>query len=408
MIEIMFSEGAAGSMKAAKSLKNTVGSSTSVIFWRSDGSVPTPEELAQKQARVEEECRKKRENAVPVEGNSNDVAWFPLSLSLGDISEPFSDERAVFLQSGVLMAGADFANIGRELMDTARASLEKLRAAAGPVRIWYSRNPDELCGFCHILTCLPKDADVRVVELPEYEVIGNELRAYSGWGEIEPTDLGRFQALERPLPATERRYFTGLWRELQRENGSIRAVINGKLCTVGEDFYDPFILRELEQEPEEPERFHEGRLIGRILGKYPLGLSDSLVALRIEELISRGMLVPVTAPAEGCPIYHRYLKRVKKGNKVEPDDWRLLSIDDDLKLKYKEINPTNGEELGLHAPELTHCAFCWTQVEHTRHQHWFVPTDLSCCICEKCHYDFRELFHWRELDGWDIEWKEET
>lgn len=403
MIEIMFSESAACSMQMVKSLNNIVSSSTSVVFRKSDGGIPTPEELELEQARVEEEHRKKHENAVPVEGNSKDVACIPLNLSIGDISEPFSDERVEFLQSMVLIAGEDFTGIGRELMETARKSREKILNTSGSVRIWTSHNPDELCGFCHILTCLPENADIRVVELPDHEVLQNEIRSYSGWGEIEPTDLGRFQTLERSLSATERRYFAGLWRELQRENGKLRAVVNSRLCTVGEDFYDHFILRELEMETEQ---LHEGRLIGRILGKYLLGLSDSLVALRIEELIFRGMLVPVTAPAEGCPIYHRYLKQVKRGGKVEPDDWRLLSVDDGL--KCKELNPTDCEELGLHAPYLTHCAFCWIQVEHTRHPFWYIPTDLSCCICEKCYHDFRELFQWRELDGWDMEWKEEA
>ena len=399
MIEILFSEGAAGSMQLAKSVKNIVGSSTSVFIRKEDGTEPTPGELARKSARVEEEYRKKQENAVPIEGISKDVVWFPLNLSMGDISDPFSDARAEYLQSLVMIKGDRLAHVGRELMETARRSLARVRAAAEPVRLWTSRNPDESCGFCHVLTLLPESADIRVVELPQYEVSGRELRSYSAWAEVDPMELGRFQALERPLTDNERRYFAGIWRALQRENGPLRTVVNGALCTVGADFYDCFILRELEQEPE---RFHEGRLIGRILGKYPLGLSDSLVALRIEDFISRGMLMPATTAGEGCPIYHRYLKRVIKGEPIAPDDWRLLSVDDSL--KKKEINPTDGEEIGLHAPYLDHCAFCWTQVEHTRHQIWYVPTDLSDCICEKCYRDFKEMFQWRELDGWDIEW----
>ena len=307
MIEILFSEGAAGSMQLAKSIKNIVGSSTSVFIRKEAGSAPTPEELAREQARVEEEYRKKQENAVPMEGNSKEVAWFPLNLSMGDISEPFSEKRAAYLQSLVMIPGPELAGVGRELMDSAERSLEKLRNSDGPLRIWYSQNPDEFCGFCHILTVLPKDADIRVVELPVYEVLGKELRCYSSWAEAEPAELGRFQSRERVLTESERRYFAGIWRELQQENGSLRAVVNGTLCTVGEDFYDGFILRELRQEPE---TFHEGRLIGRILGKYPFGLSDSLVALRLEEFISRGMLVPVAAPAEGCPVYHRYLNKI--------------------------------------------------------------------------------------------------
>ncbi len=405
MIEVLFTESAAGSMQYAKSAKNIIGSAFGIVYTTDDGREPTPEELAKEQTRVEEEHRKKLKNAVPMEGTARDVACFPLGLSMGSISDPLSDERADFIQSTVLISGPNFSDIGKTEVDTARESLKKVLAAIDdgePVRIWTSRNPDELCGFCHFLTLLPKNADIRVVELPEYEVRENELLTYSGWGEVDALEMGAFQRLERPLTDNERRYFAGLWRELVRENGPLRAVVNGRLCTVGEDFYDSFILRELEQEPE---RFHEGRLIGRILGRYQLGIGDSLIALRLEEYISRGMLVPVTTAGAECPTYHRYLKKVKKGNRIDPDDWRLLSVDDEL--KKKEINPTDGEEIGLHAPYLNHCAFCWTQVDHTRHQYWFVPTDLSCCICEKCYHDFKELFQWRELDGWDIEWNVE-
>lgn len=306
MIEILFSESAAGSMKLAKGIKNIVGSSIGIIITKEDGSEPTAEEIALEQAKVEEEYRRKKENAIPVEGSPRDVVCFPLNLSMGDVSAPFSDARAEYLQSTVLIGGPNFSEIGAELMATASKGLERIQTASEPVRIWTSHNPDEFCGFCHILTVLPKDADVRVVELPGYEERGNEIRSYCSWGEVDPYELGRFQALERPLSAGERRYFTGLWREISRENGPLRALVNGQLCTVDADFYDCFLHRELEKQPEE---FHEGRLIGEILSRYPLGLSDSLIALRIEELITKGHLTPITEPAEDRPIYHRYLRK---------------------------------------------------------------------------------------------------
>ena len=306
MIEILFTESAAGSMKMAKGIKNIVDSSTAVLILDDDGSEPTAEELEREQAKVEEEYRTKRENAIAVEGTARDVVCFPLNLSMGDISEPFSDERAEYLQSTVLIGGPNFAEIGAELMATARRSLERVQTAAGPVRIWTSRNPDEACGFCHILTCLPADADIRVVELPQMEVLEGETRAYTGWGEISPYELGRFQELERPLTEAERRSYTALWRELQSENGPLRAVVAGKLGTVGADHYDWIIEREL---PRQPEEFHEGRLIGEILDKYPFGLTDSLLALRMEEFISRGKLIPISEPMEDRPIYHRFLRK---------------------------------------------------------------------------------------------------
>ena len=304
MIEILFTESAAGSMKMAKGIKNIAGSSTALLILNDDGSEPTVEELEREREKVEEECRRKRENAVAVEGTARDVVCFPLNLSMGDISKPFSDERAEYLQSTVLIGGPNFAEIGAELMATARRSLTRVQTAAEPVRIWTSRSPDEACGFCHMLTCLPADADIRVVELPQMEVLDGEMRTYTGWGEISPYDLGRFQELERPLTEAERRSYTALWRELQSENGLLRAVVNGRLVSVGADFYDGIILREIKRQPE---RFHEGRLIGEILGRYQLGLGDSLIALRIEEFISRGMLIPATEPEDDRPIYHRFL-----------------------------------------------------------------------------------------------------
>lgn len=87
---------------------------------------------------------------------------------------------------------------------------------------------------------------------------------------------------------------------------------------------------------------------------------------------------------------------------IETDDWRLLNDVDYLQEEY--LNPTNGEEIVLHAPDLKTCIFCWDQVRNDRHQWWFLPEDLSCCICETCFQDFKEMFRWKKLDGWDLDW----
>ena len=87
---------------------------------------------------------------------------------------------------------------------------------------------------------------------------------------------------------------------------------------------------------------------------------------------------------------------------TEKDDWRLLN--DVERLKNKEINPTDGEEIVKHAPYLKKCIFCWDEVQDNPHLWWFIPTDMSCCICEECFNDFKDMFHWRKLDGWDIDW----
>ena len=87
---------------------------------------------------------------------------------------------------------------------------------------------------------------------------------------------------------------------------------------------------------------------------------------------------------------------------IEKDDWRLLNDVEYLKNKY--INPTDGEELTKYANHLKKCIFCLDKVKDSLHQGWFIPEDLSCCICEKCYNDFNTFFNWKQLDGWDIDW----
>ncbi len=74
-------------------------------------------------------------------------------------------------------------------------------------------------------------------------------------------------------------------------------MLNGQLVSLPEDVYDSFIFREIEAEPEV---FREAEVIGRVLGKYQLGLGTdgSPPALG---MIRAGMLEPVTQPEQGIP-----------------------------------------------------------------------------------------------------------
>ncbi|MEG2013991.1 MAG: DUF3658 domain-containing protein, partial [Anaerovoracaceae bacterium] len=96
------------------------------------------------------------------------------------------------------------------------------------------------------------------------------------------------------------------WAALQAENAPLRAVLNGKLVSVSENMYDSFILREIEVEDDE---FQEANLIGRVLGKYQLGIGDAWIAGRIEKMIGDGNLAVVSASAKDSPSYHRKLKK---------------------------------------------------------------------------------------------------
>ena len=96
------------------------------------------------------------------------------------------------------------------------------------------------------------------------------------------------------------------WEQLKRENATLRAVVNRQLVSVPDTFYDAFILRELEAQEDE---FMEAMLIGKVLGKYSLGISDGLIALRIEQFIKEGKLEVITNAKPQDPSYHRMLRK---------------------------------------------------------------------------------------------------
>ena len=116
-------------------------------------------------------------------------------------------------------------------------------------------------------------------------------------------DAGKFQ---RPLLPAFIISCASHWQTHKVENSPLRTVLNGCLISVSEIFYDDIIRREIEIESE---AFHEAVIIGRILGKYQLGISDTLVASRIDAMIQAGALEVNSEVAKDMPAYHRMLKK---------------------------------------------------------------------------------------------------
>jgi hypothetical protein len=111
--------------------------------------------------------------------------------------------------------------------------------------------------------------------------------------------------LERELPAAEKRLHSDLWKALKAENAPLRAVVNGKLISVPEDFYDHLIIKHI---PEG--EFVMARLIGTVLGKYSLGVSDGWYALRVKKMIADRKLEIVRAEKADHP-YGNVLRKAR-------------------------------------------------------------------------------------------------
>lgn len=318
MIEIVFGDSACGSLKTAQHYGGGEysGGAISIIVGNADGSKPTKAEIKAAKRKAEKELRLEWERAVPMGGSSADVFGLSLSLSIGDISENQPGIKRMqalerlysIYPEGV---GNEAVREESERVDKALKTVGERAKAGEALRIWYSSQPDELCGFYWFMDQLEQwgadNGKVFAVKLPEWEADGEEniVRKIS-WGEVSAGEWHRYASLQEPVSLAFRKSCAAYWKEIQKENSSLRAVLNGQLVSVPEDLYDDFIWREIELESGE---FKEGMVIGHVLGKYRLGIGDCWIALRIEEMLRVGSIEVVRENGSDGMIYGRTLKK---------------------------------------------------------------------------------------------------
>lgn len=314
MVEIVFSRSAGGSLKQARHygegpFQGVVGA----VFYKG-GSKPTKKKRREAQERARRLAREEWDAAVPMGEALGEVFPLPLALSVGPLStDLFGPERVNTLAS-LRAESPPPVEAAAEMLKQAEQSFDAVmeRAGAGEeVRIWRDGLPDDQCAFCWLLSRLSQlenRGKIWLLDLPPYttRTDGVVIQHWS-WGEVGPGEWAGFLPLQREVPDNLCRAMVHEWAMLQEENAPLRAVVNGQLCGVGEDFYDPFILRELAAQPQE---FHQAAFIGNILRKYRLGISDGWITLRMEKWIQQGLLEAVTEPGRKDPvIYRRYLRK---------------------------------------------------------------------------------------------------
>ncbi len=320
MIEIVFGESASGSLKVAQGYGKGKyrGGAVSVFIRNTDGTKPTEEEIQAARLQAEEEARRDWEDAVPLESKRDDVYCFDIALSVGDISDDGLGEQRRNVLRWMLSVGyiKDIEHqVDEKMQNTTKAlaSVMERYGAGEEVRIWYSDQPDELCGMYWFMTqlhTLNSQTTIHLVKLPEWEYgKENTVISRNGWGDVVPSEWGRYIALQEDVRPTFLSACAMKWRQLREENAPLRVMLNGQMQSVPEDIYDSFILREIAIQKDE---FKMAVVIGNVLGKYQLGISDVWVAKRIEKMIESGMLVVIEDSPDGEPGYRRVLR--KRGN----------------------------------------------------------------------------------------------
>ena len=286
MLELCFSQSARGGLRCAQHCGGGGRKVFGVIVGRDDGRPATRKEIRQAQKQAQRKREALDREAIPLGGNPSDVLALSLGLDMGDIREPLGEARRELLRRWY--DGNDEA-ANQDWQETLE-SADRLRAC-GPgdtIRIWADRTPHSACGLLHAASLL-KDtkAAVHVVFLPLWRETGDgkTLVSYLGWGEGEPELFGHFLSREEPLPPLILRAMASRWRELQQENASLRAVVNGQVRSVREDFYDEMIRRHI---PEGQTKI--ANIIGDVLGREKPGIGDVWLAERIRWMLSAGEL----------------------------------------------------------------------------------------------------------------------
>lgn len=274
MIEVLFGESEAASMKAAKSMKivGYVNGPTSVLV---TGKETPPE----------------RTFAGWVEGTSEDVVCLGFMLDIGNIKEPIDSPYRKNLIYSMYAQNQYVKNpeIDQELKLTGEVYLNELLRLkeylenGETIRVWYSDTPYSICGFYSLCQILQKyKNEIHIVKLPEYMVRKTSIISYRNWGEVSAEGFAEFLTYESVLTKEEVRMYAQLWTELTEDNSPLRAMINGKVTGVSEDFYDFLIWKRLTRKP-----IKEARLIGDILGCFQIGMGDWWFARRIEHFIQQ-------------------------------------------------------------------------------------------------------------------------
>lgn len=274
MIEVLFGESEAASMKAAKS---------TIIAGHVDG--PTSVWMVGKKTPPE------RTFTGWVEGTAEEVVCLGFMLDIGNIKESVDSQyRKNLLYS--MYAQNQYSNnpeIDEELKLTGKVyenellHLREYLEDGETIRIWYSDAPYSRCGFYSLCRMLQNyNNEVHVVKLPEYVVKKTSIISYRSWGDVSAEEFVGFLSYEKVLTKEEVRMYALLWTELIEDNSPLRVVINGRVTGVKEDFYDFLIWKRLTYKP-----IKEARLIGDILGYYRIGMGDWWFARRIEYFIQQ-------------------------------------------------------------------------------------------------------------------------
>lgn len=306
MLELVFDQSLAGAMRQAKGHCRGVAVSQGVKFYIADDAEgESPESWS-------ESCEIRTDwNGEVLEGTAADVALLSLGLHVGDLSgmdQPgLAARREALRRLEEPWGESAWETYWEENLETL-ARLEQAVETGKQIRIWATPwCPHEVCGLYHACQLLRnKNTPVFWVHPPEKMIRKDSaVELVHGLGQFPPETLGDLAAGATVLPADLLRFYANRWLELVNENASLRAVVNGKLMSVPEDFYDFAVRRNLPI--YEPKKM--GLVIAETLQQMP-GIGDTWLYLRLMRMVEQGE-AEIVEPARPDHPYSAMIRKLE-------------------------------------------------------------------------------------------------
>ena len=283
MIELVFSDSATASLKSAMQLGNYRATGMKIAVDSAGNTIS------------EEPFTPAPYTGPKLEGSADDVLGIWLLADIGDISNLANGASRMELWHKIAAESGDdnwSAQLSGQLAG-AVARLERAKVNAEPVRVWWSDAPGEACGFYWAMSVLKNaPGPVYSVKIPMLLPDEGGHERLSGTGGLAPEHFYHLAAEAKPVGAWERAACSDEWNRLAAENAPLRAVVNGRLCSVAADFYDAFLRQNITGQAQ---RVME--LIGLSLVHGPPGISDWWYAQRIRNMLAAGELVTLQPAA---------------------------------------------------------------------------------------------------------------
>ncbi|WP_246183215.1 DUF3658 domain-containing protein [Paenibacillus methanolicus] len=166
------------------------------------------------------------------------------------------------------------------------------RLAGRRIVVWAAGNANEQSGLRRLMAHIPGQDEVRVIDAPGriFEKTNGAL-LHTHTGEVAPRELDELMEQGQALTAGERSDYADDWRRLIREDGELRAMVEGRLQSVPEDYWDDMILQSAIVVAASTARmFTAARLVGQLIGRSDQRLNDSFLFYRIRCLAESGKL----------------------------------------------------------------------------------------------------------------------